>query len=83
LNNDPTNWWAPNVPAMHGMLECLGFEDVRTATRLPNAGYRAARALYHQLRGKNAVASAFRQDRAVFHARRHVDRTLHKKSPVS
>jgi hypothetical protein len=65
------------------MLECLGFEDVRTATQLPHAGYRAARALYHQLRGKNALASAFRQDRAVFHARRHAEPTLHKKSPVS
>jgi len=70
LNNDPTNWWAPNVQAMCGMLECLGFEDVRTTTQLPKAGYRAARALYHQLRGKNALVSAFRQDRAVFHARR-------------
>lgn len=75
LNNDPTNWWAPNVPAMCGMLESLGFDEVRTPTRLPHAGYRAARAVYHRLRGSNALASAFRQDRAVFHAR--------KKSPAS
>jgi tRNA (mo5U34)-methyltransferase len=75
LNNDPTNWWAPNVPAMCGMLESLGFDEVRTPTRLPHAGYRAARAVYHRLRGRNALASAFRQDRAVFHAR--------KKSPAS
>jgi hypothetical protein len=39
-------------------------------TRLPNAAYRATRALYHRIRGKNTVAEAFRQDRAVFHARR-------------
>ena len=76
LNNDPTNWWAPNVPAVRGMLENLGFENVRTATRVPHAGYRAARAVYHQLRGKNLLASAFRQDRAVFHARRHAAQTL-------
>jgi tRNA (mo5U34)-methyltransferase len=83
LNNDPTNWWAPNVPAMRGMLECLGFEEVTTTTPLPHAGYRAARAAYHQLRGKNTLASAFRQDRAVFHARRHAHPTLQEKSPAS
>jgi tRNA (mo5U34)-methyltransferase len=68
LNNDPTNWWGPNVPAVRGMLESLGFEHVTTVTRLPNAPYRAARAAYHQLRGKNSLQAAFRQDRAVFHA---------------
>ena len=68
LNNDPTNWWGPNVPAVRGMLESLGFERVTTVTRLPNAPYRAARAAYHQLRGKNSLQPAFRQDRAVFHA---------------
>jgi len=68
LNNDPTNWWGPNVPAVRGMLTNLGFERVTTVTRLPSAPYRAARAAYHQLRGKNSVRSAFRQDRAVFHA---------------
>lgn len=70
LNNDPTNWWAPNVPAVRGMLESLGFSEVTVPTRLPNAMYRAARAVYHGVRGKNRPAEAFRQDRAVFHARR-------------
>jgi tRNA (mo5U34)-methyltransferase len=70
LNNDPTNWWGPNVPAVRGMLESLGFERVTTVTRSPNAAYRAARAAYHQLRGKNPLPLAFRQDRAVFHAHR-------------
>ena len=68
LNGDPTNWWGPNAPAVRGMLESLGFERVTTVTRLPNAAYRAARAAYHHLRGKNSLALAFRQDRAVFHA---------------
>jgi tRNA (mo5U34)-methyltransferase len=71
LNNDPTNWWGPNVPAVRGMLESLGFERVTTVTRLPSAPYRAARAAYHQLRGKNSLKPAFRQDRAVFHAYKH------------
>src|SRR5206468_7071731 len=66
LNNDPTNWWGPNALAVRAMLESVGFERVTTVTRLPNAPYRAARAVYHQLRGKNAMQLAFRQDRAVF-----------------
>ncbi|HEU4935838.1 MAG TPA: hypothetical protein VFT39_05245, partial [Vicinamibacterales bacterium] len=70
LNKDPTNWWGPNIPAVKGMLETLGFREVRIPTHAPGAMYRAARALYHRARGKNTVAEAFRQDRAVFHARR-------------
>jgi tRNA (mo5U34)-methyltransferase len=80
LNNDPTNWWGPNAPAVCGMLETVGFEDVRTVTRLPNAAHRAARAAYHALKGKNSLAPAFRQDRAVFHADKV---SSQKKSPTS
>jgi len=68
LNNDPTNWWAPNIPAVHGMLGSLGFKQVSTTTPSPNAAYRAARAIYHRLKGKNTLGEAYRQDRAVFHA---------------
>jgi tRNA (mo5U34)-methyltransferase len=68
LNKDPTNWWGPNVPAVHGMLRSVGFQHVETITPQRSAGYRAARALVHRLKGKNAMAAAFRQDRAVFHA---------------
>jgi hypothetical protein len=39
-------------------------------TDLPGPLYRAARAVSHQLRGKNGLMAAFRQDRAVFHAHR-------------
>lgn len=70
LNNDPTNWWGPNIPAVVGMLESLGFRKVTIPTSPPGALYRAARAFYHRVRGKNTIAEAFRQDRAVFHARR-------------
>lgn len=68
LNDDPTNWWAPNVPAMHGMLRAVGFRNVRTVTRARSTIYRTARAVSHAVRGKNRLASALRQDRAVFHA---------------
>lgn len=71
LNKDPTNWWGPNVPAVRGMLRSLGFEEAEPVTKMPNAAYRGARALYHRARGRNDVRSAFRQDRAVFHARKH------------
>ena len=68
LNNDPTNWWAPNVSALHGMLRDVGFDRVRTVTPTPAVWYRAARALSHKLRGKNSLHDAFHQDRAVVHA---------------
>src|SRR6476661_1588947 len=55
LNNDPTNWWGPNIPAVKGMLESLGFREVTVSPRSPNAAYRAARALYHRARGKNGI----------------------------
>jgi tRNA (mo5U34)-methyltransferase len=68
LNNDPTNWWAPNVPALHGMLRDVGFDRVRTVSPTPSVWYRAARAVSHRVRGKNALDLAFHQDRAVVHA---------------
>jgi tRNA (mo5U34)-methyltransferase len=67
LNNDPTNWWGPNVPALHGMLRDVGFDEVRTVTPVPSAAHRAARAIAHRLRGTNDLRAAFRQDRAVVH----------------
>ena len=56
---------APNVPALHAMLQDVGFADVRTVTPEPGPIYRAARAVSHRLRGKNSLAEAYRQDRAV------------------
>jgi tRNA (mo5U34)-methyltransferase len=72
LNKDPTNWWGPNVPAVHGMLRTVGFRSVRTVTPERSAFFRAARAVSHQVRGKNRLDRAFRQDRAVFHATREL-----------
>jgi tRNA (mo5U34)-methyltransferase len=70
LNGDPTNWWGPNGPAVHGMLHSVGFAEVETMTPVRSAMYRAARAVSHRLKGKNGLGEAFRQDRAVFHARK-------------
>ena len=70
LNRDPTNWWGPNVPAVHALLRSVGFTGSRTVTELPSAPYRAARAVAHWWRGRNGMERAFRQDRAAFHARK-------------
>lgn len=68
LNNDPTNWWAPNPEGVTALLHSAGFSQVRTVTKLPGVPYRAARAIYHRFKGRNSLAAAFRQNRAVFHA---------------
>jgi tRNA (mo5U34)-methyltransferase len=68
LNNDPTNWWGPNHAAVEGMLRAVGFTRVEVITPIRPAVFRAARAAFHQVKGKNGFTSAFRQDRAVFHA---------------
>jgi tRNA (mo5U34)-methyltransferase len=70
LNDDPTNWWGPNVPAVVAMLESVGFGHVQTITPERSSAYRAARAVFHRLRGKDRLHLAFRRDRAVFHARK-------------
>lgn len=70
LNDDPTNWWGPNPEAVRGMLSSVGFGGVHTVTALPNTLYRAARAVAHHVKGRNRFDLAFRQDRAVFHARK-------------
>jgi tRNA (mo5U34)-methyltransferase len=72
LNGDPTNWWGANVPAVHAMLQSVGFERVHTVAQPPSALYRAARACVHGLQGRNSVKQAFRQDRAAFHAWKRV-----------
>jgi tRNA (mo5U34)-methyltransferase len=68
LNDDPTNWWGPNPAAVRGLLHAVGFTRVEQITPTRTLPYRAARAIYHRLKGKNDLRSAFSQDRAVFHA---------------
>lgn len=70
LNGDPSNWWGPNPAAVVGMLQSVGFARVDQVTPTPSTPVRALRAAWHAARGKNALGPAFRQDRAVFHARK-------------
>jgi len=76
LKADPTNWWGPNQEAVVGMLKSAGFDDVRVVTPTPGPLYRGARAAWHRLRGRNRLIPAFRQDRAVFHARKRASREI-------
>jgi tRNA (mo5U34)-methyltransferase len=68
LNDDPTNWWGPNHAAVSGMLRSVGFARVEVVTPARSAPFRAARALWHWVRGRGGLRASFRQDRAVFHA---------------
>lgn len=70
LNDDPTNWWAPNLPGLRAMLHTVGFTRVDVVSPVPSAPYRTIRAVYHGLTGRNAMRLAYRQDRAVVHALR-------------
>lgn len=69
LNNDPTNWWGPNLPAVCAMLRSVGFQSVTTPTPSRNAAYRSLRAVYHRVKRGRPIREAYRQDRAVIHAR--------------
>jgi len=31
LNNDPTNWWAPNIRCLEAMLKVSGFKKIEFA----------------------------------------------------
>lgn len=45
LNKDPTNWWAPNIPGLCGMLRACGFQRVEVVHQ-PKPWYvRAAKSL--------------------------------------
>lgn len=68
LNNDPTNWWGPNHAAVCGMLRAVGFDRVEVRSPVRSMPYRAARAVWHAIKGRNSLSAAYRQDRAVFHA---------------
>ena len=68
LNGDPTNWWAPNHAGVAALLTAAGFSRVDIITPPRSTLYRAVRAAWHVVRGKNGWTPAFRQDRAVFHA---------------
>jgi len=44
LNNDPTNWWAPNAKALEGLCLAAGFREVTILTERPRPPHKAGRA---------------------------------------
>lgn len=68
LNNDPTNWWAPNVPAIAGMLRAVGFTNVSVAWKrsLPLRALKWGSRFVRPPR--LSLREALTTDRFVFHA---------------
>lgn len=70
LNDDPTNWWAPNVAATLGMLRTVGFAHAEVVWRRP-LPLRAARWGLALARGRrSSLWRELQSSRFVFHARR-------------
>lgn len=71
---DPTNWWAPNWPALRGMLSVAGFLD---STLVAHYHYplRVARAWHLKREGREQfpVRDLIQRDRLVVHALKHSD----------
>ncbi|TML15734.1 MAG: DUF1698 domain-containing protein [Actinobacteria bacterium] len=70
LNEDPTNWWAPNVAAMTGMLRAVGFRSIEVAWRRPLPLRIAKWAKHLRTPPRQKLMRAITTDRFVFHARR-------------
>ena len=64
LNGDPTNWWAPNVPALCDMLRAVGFKRVEVVSA-PRPWYQ--RLADTVLSGKFS-REEFQRDRVAVHA---------------
>ena len=50
LNDDPTNWWTPNVPALASMLGVSGFAGVVSRVQL----YGGNRSVFHAVKVTDA-----------------------------
>jgi tRNA (mo5U34)-methyltransferase len=69
LNDDDTNWWALNAPALRALLKGTGFREVETVYRTALVR-RVGRALDQKLRHRRPFWSQVRGARIVLHARR-------------
>lgn len=68
LANDPTNWCAPNIPALKALLAGCGFRDIRVVYKNPVLG-QARLALEWAIRRGVSPLTTIQQGRAVVHAR--------------
>jgi tRNA (mo5U34)-methyltransferase len=78
INEDASNWWGPNPPAVLGMLRTVGFRDVRHVHELDLPGklrrvaYNVGNVAHSRLaRGRAPLPWGYTQaGRGVFHAHR-------------
>lgn len=78
MNNDDTNWWGPNAPALVGMLHEVGFTDVEVigapslARKLGQLGYNAANIVHSRISRSRAPLELnyLTTNRLIVHARR-------------
>ncbi len=71
LGGDESNWWAPNLQALTGMLRAAGFTDV-VFVWAPSLAHRFAGSWGKQLLSGNHVPlrTALNQSRTILHARK-------------
>jgi tRNA (mo5U34)-methyltransferase len=70
LNRDPSNWWAPNPPALVAMLRDVGFTRVEVVRRPYRLPLRALRAAKWAAKGANPFVRGLDQGRIAVHATR-------------
>lgn len=68
LNEDPTNWWAPNPAAVLGMLRAAGFTRAEIVWGRSLLGRAAGWARSLRTGGRRPLADALQRSRFVFHA---------------
>lgn len=68
LNDDPTNWWAPNPSALKSMLLTVGFKRVDEISLIPGGLARFLSAVKARLKGQRAFFTTLQQARVVVHA---------------
>lgn len=67
LNGDPSNWFAPNEPALLGMLRAAGFASATVRFRTP-LQHRIARAIKHRRKHGTPALHTLQRARCVAHA---------------
>jgi tRNA (mo5U34)-methyltransferase len=68
LNKDPTNWWAPNLPALCHLVKAAGFQRVEIISGPASLPRRFLRSLKKVLTREGIFAANYQRGRAVIHA---------------
>jgi tRNA (mo5U34)-methyltransferase len=68
LNNDPSNWCAPNPPALKALLTTAGFKRVEVIAGVRSFAFRLAKGIYYRCKFGAPLRDQVRTDRVVVHA---------------